>query len=158
MTASSGATPFGFGISPQGTLVVSEAGASTVSSYRDGYRGALRTLTASLPVGQGAACWVAISPSGRFAYTGNAAGSISGFAIGRDGSLTALDADGLTAPLVPSPRDLDFDASGRYLHAVSPGSAAAGGQVTTYRVGHDGSLTLVGSAPAAAGITGAAAS
>jgi len=158
VTASSGATPFGFGISPQGTLVVSEAGASTVSSYRAGYRGALRTLTASLPVGQGAACWVAVSPSGRFAYTGNAAGSISGFAIGRDGSLTALDADGLTAPLVPSPRDLDFDASGRYLHAVSPGSAAAGGRVTTYRVGHDGSLTLVGSAPAAAGITGAAAS
>ena len=158
VTASRGATPFGFGISPQGTLVVSEAGASTVSSYRAGYRGALRTLTASLPVGQGAACWVAVSPSGRFAYTGNAAGSISGFAIGRDGSLTALDADGLTAPLVPSPRDLDFDASGRYLHAVSPGSAAAGGRVTTYRVGHDGSLTLVGSAPAAAGITGAAAS
>ncbi|MEZ0291513.1 MAG: lactonase family protein [Solirubrobacteraceae bacterium] len=158
VTASSGATPFGFGISPQGTLVVSEAGASTVSSYRAGYRGALRTVTASLPVGQGAACWVAVSPSGRFAYTGNAAGSISGFAIGRDGSLTALDADGLTAPLVPSPRDLDFAASGRYLHAVSPGSAAAGGQVTTYRVGNDGSLTLVGSAPAAASITGAAAS
>ena len=34
VTASSGAVPFGFGITPQGTLVVSEAGASTVSSYR----------------------------------------------------------------------------------------------------------------------------
>jgi 6-phosphogluconolactonase (cycloisomerase 2 family) len=158
VTPSSGAVPFGFGISPQGTLVVSEAGASSVSSYRAGSRGALRTVTASLPVGQGAACWVAVSPSGRFAYTGNASGSISGFAIARDGSLTPLDADGLTARLVPSPRDLDFDASGRYLHAVSPGSATAGGQVTTYRVGADGALALVGSAPAAAGITGAAAS
>jgi 6-phosphogluconolactonase (cycloisomerase 2 family) len=157
VTASSGAVPFGFGISPQGTIVVSEAGASTVSSYREDFRGELRTVTPSLPVGQGAACWVAVSPSGRFAYTGNAAGSISGFAIGRDGSLRALNADGLTAALVPSPRDLDFDASGRYLHAVSPGNATIGGQVTTYRVGFDGSLTLVGTAPAAAGITGAAA-
>jgi 6-phosphogluconolactonase len=154
VTASSGAVPFGFGITQQGTIVVSEAGASTVSSYRADLDGSLRTVTASLPVGQGAACWVAVSPSGRFAYTGNAAGGISGFAIGRDGSLTALG----TTALIPSPRDLDFDESGRYLHAVSPGNAATGGQVTTYRVGHDGSLTLVGTAPAAAGITGAAAS
>jgi 6-phosphogluconolactonase len=158
VTPSSGAVPFGFGISPQGTLVVSEAGASTVSSYRLGHRGALRTISASLPVGQGAACWVAVSPDGRLAYTGNAAGSISGYAIDRDGTLRPLDADGLTAALLPSPRDLDFDASGRWLHAVSPGAAGAAGQVTTFRVGRDGSLTPAGSAPAAPGITGAAAS
>jgi 6-phosphogluconolactonase (cycloisomerase 2 family) len=148
VTASSGTVPFGFGITRAGTLVVSEAGASTVSSYRPGENGALLTVSASLPVGQGAACWVAVSPNGRFAYTGNAAGGITGFAIGRDGSLTRLDTVAL-----PSPRDLDFDHSGRYLHAIS-----SGGQVTAYRVGRDGSLTLVGSAPAAAGITGAAAS
>ena len=146
VTASSGAVPFGFAITRHGTIVVSEAGASTVSSYR--LDGSLRTVTASLPVGQGAACWVAVSPNGRFAYTGNAAGGISGFAVGRDGSLTALG----TTNLVPSPRDLDFDRTGRFLHAVSPG-----GQVTSYRVGRDGSLTLAGTAPAAAGITGAAA-
>src|SRR5918999_1898779 len=87
VTASSGAVPFGFGIAPQGTIVVSEAGASTVSSYRVGDGGALSAVTASLPVGQGAACWVAVSPSGRFAYTGNAAGGIGGFAIARGGSL-----------------------------------------------------------------------
>jgi 6-phosphogluconolactonase len=149
VTTSSGAVPFGFGISPQGTIVVSEAGASTVSSYRLARGGALRTVTGSLAVGQGAACWVAVSPNGRFAYTGNAAGGIGGFAVGRDGSLTALG----TTNLVPSPRDLDFDESGRYLHVVSPG-----GQVTSYRVGNNGSLTLAGAAPAAAGITGAAAS
>jgi len=148
LTASSGAVPFGFAITPQGTIVVSEAGLSTVSSYRAGVRGALRTITPSLAVGQGAACWVAVSPSGRFAYTGNASGSISGFAIARDGSLEAI-----STTLAPSPRDLDFDASGRWLHVVS-----SGGQVTTYRVGHDGSLKLAGTAPAATGITGAAAS
>jgi 6-phosphogluconolactonase len=149
VTASSGAVPFGFGITQQGTIVVSEAGASTVSSYRLTTGGSLRAVTASLPVGQGAACWVAVSPNGRFAYTGNAAGGITGFAISHEGSLTPLG----TTNLVPSPRDLDFDESGRFLHAVSPG-----GQVTSYRVGNDGSLTLAGTAPAAAGITGAAAS
>jgi 6-phosphogluconolactonase (cycloisomerase 2 family) len=158
VTPSSGAVPFGFGISPQGTVVVSEAGASTVSSYRVGHGGTLRTISASLPVGQGGACWVAISPDGRFAYTGNVSGSISGYAIGRDGTLRALTAGGVTAALIPAPRDLDFDASGRWLHAVSPGAAGAAGQVTTYRVGRDGSLTPASSAQAAPGITGAAAS
>ena len=153
VTASNGAVPFGFGITRQGTIVVSEAGASTVSSYRAGAGGSLRTVTASLAVGQGAACWVAVSPSGRFAYTGNAAGGIGGLAIGRDGSLEGLG----TTNLLPSPRDLDFDESGRYLHAISPGNATTGGQVTTYRVSSDGSITLAHTAPAAAGITGAAA-
>jgi len=81
-----------------------------------------------------------VSPSGRFAYTGNASGSISGFAIDRDGAVGAL----ATTALVPSPRDLAFDESGRFLYAVSPGTAATGGQVTSYRVGHDGSLTVTG--------------
>ena len=146
VTPSSGAVPFGFAFGHRGDLVVSEAGASTVSSYRLGASG-LSTVTPSLPVGFGAACWVAISPNGRFAYTGNASGSISGFAIGRDGSLAAIG----TTPTA-SPRDLDFSRNGRYLYAVSPT-----GSVTGYRVGSDGSLTQVTSVPAAAGLTGAAA-
>jgi 6-phosphogluconolactonase len=157
VTESSGATPFGFGISRRGEVIVSEAGASTVSSYRIGSTGLLAAITPSLAVGQGAACWVAVSPDGRFAYTGNAAGSISGFAVARDGSLTALDADGLTAELDPSPRDLDFARNGRFLYAVSPGDATTGGRVTGYRVGRDGALVEITSAPAAVGITGAAA-
>jgi 6-phosphogluconolactonase len=157
ITESSGATPFGFAISRRGEVIVSEAGASTVSSYRIRSSGLLAAITPSLAVGQGAACWVAVSPDGRFAYTGNAAGSISGFAVGRDGSLTALDADGLTAVLDPSPRDLDFTRNGRYLYAVSPGNTTTGGRVTGYRVGRDGALVEITSAPAAAGITGSAA-
>ena len=128
-----------------------------MSSYRIRSNGLLAAITPSLAVGQGAACWVAVSPDGRFAYTGNAAGSISGFAVARDGSLTALDADGLTAVLDPSPRDLDFARNGRYLYAVSPGDAMTGGRVTGYRVGRDGALVEITSVPAAAGITGAAA-
>jgi 6-phosphogluconolactonase (cycloisomerase 2 family) len=157
-TPSNGAVPFGFAFGHRDDVIVSEAGASTVSSYRLGSGGALGVSTGSLAVAQGAACWVAVSPNGRYAYTGNAAGSISGFAISAvDGSLRALDADGLTAALTPSPRDLDFSGNGRYLYAVSPGSAASGGRVTAYRVRADGSLRQVDQVQAGAGLTGAAA-
>jgi 6-phosphogluconolactonase len=146
VTPSSGAVPFGFAFGHRGDVVVSEAGASTVSSYRllpDG----LDLVSGSLPVGFGAACWVAVSPNGKLAYTGNATGSISGFAIGRDGALSPLG-----ATPTPSPRDLDFSRNGRFLYAVSPT-----GRVTGYRVGAGGSLEQVTSVAAAAGITGAAA-
>jgi 6-phosphogluconolactonase len=152
-TASSGAVPFGFAFGHRGDVIVSEAGASTVSSYRIGAGGALAAITPSLAVGPGAACWLAVSPNGRLAFTGNASGSISGFAIDPSGALTGL---GATA-LAPSPRDLDFARNGRFLYAVSPGTAAAPARVTGYRVGSDGSLEQVTSVPAAAGITGAAA-
>jgi 6-phosphogluconolactonase (cycloisomerase 2 family) len=146
ITASSGAVPFGFAFGHRDDVIVSEAGQSTVSSYRLG-SGGLDTITASLPVGFGAACWVAVSPNGKLAYTGNASGSISGFAIGRDGGLSPLG----TIP-TPSPRELAFSRNGRFLYAVSPT-----GRVTGYQVGGDGSLEQVTSAPALAGLTGLAA-
>src|SRR6476661_1542526 len=67
-----GATPYGFAISPNGTLVVTEAfraekGAAAVSSYRvDG-----DTITPGTPsVGNGRSeiCWAVISKDGRFAF------------------------------------------------------------------------------------------
>jgi 6-phosphogluconolactonase len=157
VTASSGTTPFGFGFGRHGEVVVSEAGSSSVSSYGLGAFALLSPITAALPVGQGGVCWVAVAPNGRLAYTGNASGSISGFELA-DGALAALDADGLTAVLQPSPRDLAFSPDGRYLYAVSPGAAATGGRVTGYRVGWDGELTEITSVPAAAGLTGVATS
>ena len=146
VTPSSGPVPFGFAFSPRGDLIVSEAANSTVSSYRAG-----QLVTASLPVGQGAACWVAVTPDGRFAYTGNATGSISGFAIAPDGSLSALTADGRTA-LAPRPNDLAI--AGGFLYAINP----ATGEITAYRIGSDGSLTSVpGAADLGNGLAGLAA-
>jgi 6-phosphogluconolactonase len=146
ITVSNGAVPFGFAFGHRDDVIVSEAGQSTVSSYRLG-SGGLDTITASLPVGFGAACWVAVSPNGKLAYTGNASGTISGFEIARDGALSPLG----TTP-TPSPRDLDFSRNGHFLYAVSPT-----GRVTGYRVGSGGSLEQVTSVPAAPGLTGVAA-
>jgi 6-phosphogluconolactonase len=146
ISASSGAVPFGFAFGHRDDVIVSEAGQSTVSSYRLA-SGGLDAITASLPVGFGAACWVAVSPNGKLAYTGNASGTISGFEIAPDGALSPLG-----ATPTPSPRDLDFSRNGHFLYAVSPT-----GRVTGYRVGSGGSLEQVTSVPAAAGLTGVAA-
>jgi 6-phosphogluconolactonase len=157
LTPSAGTTPFGFAIGHRGDVIVSEAGTNSVSSYRVANGGLLGVITPALPVNQGGVCWVAVSPNGRYAYTGNAGGSISGLGVDRDGSLSALDADGITAVPRQSPRDLDFAPNGRFVYAVSPGDTTTGGLVTGYRVRRDGSLVEITSAPAAAGITGAAA-
>jgi 6-phosphogluconolactonase (cycloisomerase 2 family) len=140
VTPSVGATPFGFDFGRHGELIVSEAGASTVSSYRLGLFGDLSPITRALAVGQGAACWVAVSPDGRFAYTGNAAtGSLTGFAIASDGALTRLPADGRSAS---SPRPNDLAIVDGYLYAINP----IAGSVTIYQIGGDGSLTGLGAA------------
>ena len=154
ITPSNGSVPFGFAFGHRGDVLVSEAGGSSVSSYRLGGAGALRSITASLPVGFGAACWLAASPNGKFAYTGNASGSITGFDVDPDGSLGALG----TVALQLSPRDLDFARNGRYLYAVSPGNATTPGRIAGYRLAADGALTEVTRVPAAApGMTGLAA-
>jgi len=152
ITPASGTTSFGFAVTKSSTLIVSEAASASVSSYRLAGDGLLQRVTASLPAAQGAPCWVAASPNGRFAYSGNAAGGISAFTLSGQGALALI---GVT-PLTPSPRDLDFTANGRFLYAVSPGTAEDGGRVTGYRVGADGSLTQITSVPASAGLTGAA--
>jgi 6-phosphogluconolactonase (cycloisomerase 2 family) len=143
VTPSSGPTPFGFAFDRRGTAVVSEASNSTASSYRVAPAGGLDLISASVPTLQGAACWVAITPDGRFAYTGNAAtGSITGFAIARDGAITRLAADGRNAS---SPRPNDLAIVDGYLYAINP----IAGSVTAYRIGADGSLTAL---PAVTGL------
>jgi 6-phosphogluconolactonase len=140
ITPSSGPVPFGFAFDPHGDAIVSEASNSTVSSYRLGADGATQLVSASVQTLQGAACWVAVTPDGRFAYTGNAAtGSITGFAVAGDGSLTRLVEDGRSAS---SQRPNDLAIADGYLYAINP----IAGTVTAYRIGSDGSLVALPSA------------
>jgi 6-phosphogluconolactonase (cycloisomerase 2 family) len=54
ISASSGTVPFGFAFGRRGELIVSEAGASSVSSYRIGSGGALTTISPH--------CWSSRAP------------------------------------------------------------------------------------------------
>lgn len=144
---SSGATPFGFAFSKRGDLVVSEAngapGGSAASSYDVGGDGNVELVSGSVATNQGAACWVVITKNGRYAYTANAAsGSISGFRIGRDGSLSLLNADGRTGVTGDNPSDMALSQSSQYLY-VRIGRT---GGIGAFAVQADGSLQLLAGA------------
>lgn len=136
---SSGPVPFGFAFTRTGVLVVSEAAASTVSSYRLD-DDVLETVTASAPNFQAAACWIAIPYSGRYAYSANTGtGTISGFAVAEDGSLSLLDSDGVTATAGGGPADLAFSSGSRFLYVRN----GRDGSISGYRLQGDGGLEPV---------------
>src|SRR4029077_8432967 len=89
---SAGGTPFGFAFGPRHVLLVSEAAApGSASSYVLGRNGDLRVASGSVLTHQGAPCWAVVTDDGRFGYTGNGSGSVSGFSIARDGGISLID-------------------------------------------------------------------
>lgn len=145
-TPSSGATPFGFGFDQKGTLIVSEAfgGApdgSAVSSYDAAGDGTYDAISPSVFTTETAACWIAVTNSGRYAYTTNTgSGTISGYAVHR-GALSLLDADGVTGNVGAgtAPSDMALSRNSKFLYARAGGT----NQIAIFSVGHDGSLTSV---------------
>jgi 6-phosphogluconolactonase (cycloisomerase 2 family) len=158
---SNGATPFGFAVDQRDQLVVSEAhggpnGTSALSSYDVDEEGGMRLTTGSAPTHQGAACWVVITQNDKFTYTSDtASGVITGFSLSRDGSLTILDAQGVSARtgIGSTPTDLALSENSRFLFSLNPGA----GTITGWRIGSDGALAFTGVAtgvpPSATGIT-----
>jgi len=151
-TAASGITPFGFAFTHSGTLIVSEAfgGArdlSAVSSYANNGNGTWNVISGSIPTTETSACWIVVTESGRFTYTTNAAsGTITGYAV-KDGALTRLTADGVTANIGAgsAPGEMALSRNSHFLYALSGGLHA----IVAYSVSNDGSL-----APIVGGATG----
>jgi 6-phosphogluconolactonase (cycloisomerase 2 family) len=153
ITASAGVTPFGFAIDRRGRLLVSEAGASSLSSYRlDGTTPVV--VSAAVVNGQAAACWAAVTPNGRYAYTGNAGtGTVSLYAINGQGAATLVaGAAGSTAN--GGAGDLAIAGHGRTLGILAPRTPA----IFRFDVATDGTLTPAGSVSGLpAGVVGLAA-
>lgn len=155
---SAGATPFGFAFDRRGGLFVSEAfggapDASALSSYALGRSLSLQVLTASAGTTETAACWVEITPDGRFAYvTNTGSGTVSGYRIGRDGTVALLNADGVTGVTAAGPLDLSITPDGRRVYTLD----GAGQTVSGFVVRTDGSLERIGSVapPLPAGANG----
>ncbi len=152
---SPGQTPFGFDSGKRDRIFVSEAfggapGASAVSSLSVSRDGTLRVISASVATRQTAACWVVVTPEGRFAYASNTgSGTISGYRIRFDGTIALLQADGRTADLGPgsAPVDMALTVDGRYLYVLNSGT----GSIGALRVRADGSLgflAAIGGLPA----------
>lgn len=142
VTASSGATPFGFAFDRRDTLIVSEAPGSAASSYRFDERSATPTLlSASVPNTQAAACWVAVTPNGRFAYTANAGSStLSSYRIARSGRIELVDAVAGSTGANAGALDITVAPDGRRLFALASRSQ----QIVAFRIGFDGALETLG--------------
>jgi len=150
---SEGATPFGFAFGKRDQIIVSEAfgGApdgSSVSSYQLEEDGTLRVVSSAVPTTETAACWIVITNDGRFTYTTNAgSGTVSGYRIAFDGTITLVDADGVTGDTGAGsgPIDMSLSNDGRYLFTLNGGDHTIG----AFRVRADGGLSPL---PGAAGL------
>lgn len=140
---SSGATPFGFAFNNHNQFFVSEAPGSALSSYNVSASGEVNVITASLSNTQRAACWVAVTKNGKYAYTANAAsGNVSGYRIAADGSVSLLNTDGITGVIGngTSPIDMAVSNNSHYLYTLGSASHT----ITTFEIHSDGSLTNLG--------------
>ena len=158
VTASVGVTPFGFAFDRRGNVLVSEAfggaaNASAVSSY--GFEDGAQPLAISRSVAdtQSAACWVVVTPNGRYAYvTNTGSGTISSYAVQKSGKVSLNQAVAGTAGA--GPIDTAIAATGRALYVLNSGSQT----ISSFSVGTDGSLANPGSvAGVPAGANGLAA-
>src|SRR5262249_47990628 len=126
---SPGTEPFGFAFNRKNQLFVTEAPASTVSSYAVDDDGTLTLISESVPTHQKAACWMAVSKNGRLCYSANTAtSSTSGFHIAPDGGISLVTPDGLTGATGAGPNDLTFSEDSRYLYTLN----SSGGSISAF--------------------------
>ncbi len=129
--------------------------ASAISSYAVSVGATLSAISTSVPTLGAATCWLEVTPDGRFVYTANSASStISGFAIGHDGSVTALPGTVL-GTLATGSTDIDFSISsnGKFLYTLNTGT----GTIGIFGIEKDGTLTSLGEAdglPPKSGLNG----
>jgi 6-phosphogluconolactonase len=156
---------FSVAFAPEGVAIVSETGpagatnGSAISSYKVNSNGTLTAITHSLPTFAAGNCWDAITPDGRWVYTSNSGSdSISGFNIGKDGSLTPIGGTVLgNNPSGSHNVDIAVSADGKFVYTINSQS----GNIGVFAINQqDGSLTSLGQAgdlPKSVGFNGIAA-
>jgi 6-phosphogluconolactonase len=100
-TLTTGTGPYGFGFTPNGVAVISEAGFGGLGTYSISSTGTLQKIS-EVADGQAAACWVAISQNGQNVYTANAhSGTVSFYSVASNGTLTLNSPAVQTTPGIP---------------------------------------------------------
>lgn len=116
-----------------------------MSSYRLTEDGGLRTISAAVPNGRTAACWLTLTPDGRYAYASNTGdGTVSLYAVGENGALTLLEGAEVSRPAreglpTSGPTDTAISADGQFFYQQYGGLGVVG----AYRVGPGGHLTPI---------------
>jgi 6-phosphogluconolactonase (cycloisomerase 2 family) len=145
-----GAVPFAVVFDQAGDLLVAEAGADALASFRLHGNGTVTELD-SVGTGAKATCWVA-EADGRFYASNAGSGTLSAFTAGPGGQLTLLGAQATDGGTV----DASASSDGRFLY-VQTGAA---GIVDEFAVAPHGGLIEVGTVtvPGAVGGEGIVAS
>jgi 6-phosphogluconolactonase (cycloisomerase 2 family) len=153
ITADPGNVPFAFTFTPSSQLVVAEAANSTVHTFGLGTHGALTSLSASVPDGQTALCW--ITPVGTDYFVANSgSNTISAYTVASDGTPTLVRTNGVVATTDTGPIDMAASTDGSTLYVEAGGAGA----VDEFHVGAGGALTDLGNvSDLGAGIEGIAA-
>ena len=158
---SAGDVPFSFVFDRNGHLLVTEAAKSGVTSYTLQADGKLKAITTSVESGQQVLCWIA--RAGKFFYGTNPGSStVSVYTVddagrvaigGKDGVIANAGGDAAVAEVAEAARagtkpmrapgagpiDLAAAANGELLYVQN----TLAGTIEGFRVGNDGSLTLV---------------
>jgi 6-phosphogluconolactonase (cycloisomerase 2 family) len=136
-----GTVPFAISFDRYGHVLIAEAGPNALATFA--LSGGVLTQLAVADTGQMATCWVA--PAGRYFYATNAgSGSVSGYAVGGSGQLTALGTAKTGAGTV------DASATHGFLYVQTGGK----GIVDEFAVGAGGALTPLGSVTVAGAVGG----
>jgi 6-phosphogluconolactonase len=133
----------------QGWACAAQRDCTSAGIYRAEFNAATGTLSAPVLVAKTVnPSYVAVHPSGRFAYAvsevgdymGQATGAISAYRIGAGGQLTEI---GMLSSFGGDPCYVSVDAAGRNLFVANYG----GGSIASYHIGTDGTLTVASSIP-----------
>jgi 6-phosphogluconolactonase len=136
---SAGVGPFGMRFARDGVLANAEATSNSVSSYFLTSSNMLRVMSAAVPNGQEATCWISVTADGKFAFVSNtASGNLSSYAISGNGTVNLEQAIAATAD-GGNPIDSAFSSDSAFLYVDDSGL----GRVLIYRV-NGASLTLIG--------------
>jgi 6-phosphogluconolactonase (cycloisomerase 2 family) len=144
---SAGQTPYGFGFTEAGALVVTEAfggdiGKAAASSYALGMPGEVRHVSGSVPNTRSEVCWAVVTNDGRFVYVTNFGdGTISSYRIDDNGRIELIEAVAAATRLgEPGVRDEALSSDGRFLYALD----ADAQKVHAWTVSSDGQLAEIG--------------
>jgi 6-phosphogluconolactonase (cycloisomerase 2 family) len=144
-----GVTPYGFDVTADGVLVVTEAagaqiGKASASSYKLDGLVQLTPVSGAVANTRSEVCWAVVSKDGRVVFVTNFGdGTISTYLIGAGGELELREAvAATTVEGQPGLRDEALSSDGQYLYALH----ADTGQVFGWKVGAEGALTPIGAA------------
>jgi 6-phosphogluconolactonase len=136
-------TPFAGAFASPTVYLSSDIAGKALASYTLTNAGALN-LIGSVVSGEGAPCWLVVTPNSKYAYVGNGAGTISSYAVGATGALTLLNAKAaVEAGVLPGVNSVSGDswvsADGKFLYADYLGDD----KVVAYGIGSDGAIVKI---------------